>query len=192
MLQLLGYLSGIISLSEYPPYLRDIFRGTTKPQRASWFIWSVLGSIAFASQFAEGARYSLWMTGVQTLGVLTVFIISLRKGEGGLSKLDIGALVVAAVGLALWYITRTAAYALMFVIVADAAGTTLTVLKTYKNPGSETLVTWILASFAGIFAALAVGSWNFLLLAYPLYIFLANFSVVLAIFLGNRANKRTA
>lgn len=67
MLQIFGYMSGIISIICILPYLRDIFRHTTKPERASWFIWTVLGSIAFFSQYAKGATDSLWMTAAQTL-----------------------------------------------------------------------------------------------------------------------------
>lgn len=189
MLQLFGYLSGFVSFLGYPPYIRDIFRGTTRPERASWFIWSVLGSIAFASQFAEGARFSLWMTGVQTLGVLVIFLFSLRRGEGGLTRRDIIALIVAGIGLVLWHFTRQAAYALFLVILADAAGSALTVIKSYEDPGSETLLAWIFASLGGVFAALAVGKWSFILLAYPVYIFLANFAVIVAIFLGKKCCK---
>ena len=64
MFQFLGLLSGVLSGGSYIPYLRDIFRHTTKPERASWLIWAVLGSIAFFSQLAEGATWSLWLTGL--------------------------------------------------------------------------------------------------------------------------------
>ena len=92
MLKTLGLLSGFLSIIMYIPYLRDIFHHTTKPERASWLIWSVLGGIAFFSQFAKGATNSLWLTGAQTLGVFVVFILSLRYGVGGLVKRDIYAL----------------------------------------------------------------------------------------------------
>ena len=186
MYQLLGYLSGIISLLELPPYLRDIFRRTTRPQRTSWFIWSLLGSVAFASQFAEGARASLWMTGAETLGALGVFIISLYLGEGDFSKRDALAIFIACIGLILWYLTRHAAFALFFVILVDAAGTALTLVKAYQDPDSETLSAWMFASLAGAFAAGSVGEWNFTLLAYPVYIFSANLAICLAIFFGKR------
>ncbi|MFZ2521956.1 MAG: hypothetical protein WAX44_02215 [Minisyncoccia bacterium] len=184
MLQTAGYISGILSAISYIPYIRDILKLKTKPERASWLIWSVLGSVAFFSQFAKGADHSLWLTGVQTFGVLIVFLLSIKFGYGGLNKLDIFSLIGAGVGLFLWYITNEPAIALFIVIVIDAIGGILTVIKSYKEPESETTITWVLSGIAGIFAAIAVGSTNIILLSYPIYIFIINFSVVLSIFIG--------
>lgn len=190
MLLILGYLSGIFSLLSYPPYFRDILGGTTKPQRSSWFIWAVLGSIAFSSQLAEGATHSLWMTGVQTLGVSLVFLASLWRGVGGFTKRDLTSLTVAVVGLFLWYLTRHAVIALLLVVVVDAAGLVPTVLKSWEDPGSETLITWVFSTLGGLFGMLAVGSLNPILLVYPLYILAANLAVVVAIYLGRGRVKQ--
>ena len=186
MLQILGLFSGFLSIVMYIPYLRDIFRHTTKPERASWLIWSVLGGIAFFSQLAKGATNSLWLTGAQTFGVFVVFILSLRYGVGGLVKKDIYALITAGLGLFAWYLTNEPAIALIFVIIIDAIGGLLTVLKAYENPDSETLITWLLSGTSGIFATLSIGSLNYVLLAYPVYIIAINYAVVTAILLGKR------
>lgn len=51
-LRLFGFISfAIISLA-YVPYIRDIFRGKTKPERTSWFIWSILGKMGSATIYA--------------------------------------------------------------------------------------------------------------------------------------------
>jgi hypothetical protein len=190
MLQIAGYISGLLSVISYFPYIRDILKLTTKPERASWLIWSFLGSIAFFSQLAKGASDSLWLTGVQTFGVLIVFLLSIKFGYGGLRKLDIFSLIGAGFGLILWYLTNEPATALFIVIAIDAIGGFLTAIKSYREPESETLITWVLSGIAGVFAAIAVGSIDFILLSYPIYIFLINFAVVLAIILGRR--NRTA
>jgi len=184
MLLLFGYLSGGFSIIAYLPYLRDIFKLKTKPERASWFIWSVLGSIAFFSQLAKGASNSLWLTGVQTFGVAFIFLISIKYGVGGFMRRDIIALICAGVGLVLWNITKNSATALYVVILIDAAGAILTVMKSYEDPASETMITWILSGTAGIWAAFAVGSFNIVLLSYPTYIAMANFAVAIAIVVG--------
>ena len=101
MLQLLGLLSGFISVICYLPYIRDIVAKKTKPEKASWLIWSVLGSIAFFSQLAKGATDSLWMPGVQTFGVAVIFLLSLKYGVGGLTKRDLVALLLSFFGLIL-------------------------------------------------------------------------------------------
>lgn len=185
-LQIFGYTAGVVSVLGIIPYLRDIFRGTTKPERASWFIWSVLGSIAFFSQYAKGATDSLWMTGAQTLIVIVVFLLAIRYGMGGFARRDIFALFAAAAGLVLWYFTQEAAIALFIVIFIDAIGSLLTAIKSYTAPHTETLITWLFAGAAGLFGMLAVGELNWILLAYPFYIFAANTIIAFAIMLGKQ------
>lgn len=189
MLQIFGYISAFFAIVEFIPYIRDIFRLKTKPQRVTWFIYSVLGSIAFFSQLAKGASNSLWLPGILTIGVFTVFLLSLKYGVGGFHKKDSLVLIVAALGLIAWYFTKEAAIALYIVILIDASGTYLTLEKAYKNPGSETLTSWLFSSLAGFFAFLAVGSLSIVLISYPLFIFLMDGGVVLAIELGRRKLK---
>jgi hypothetical protein len=186
MFQLFGYLSGIFIALGFFPYLKDILRGKTKPQRATWFIYVVVGGIAFFSQLAKGATYSLWFTGIDTIAVIAIFILSLDHGVGGFATKDYIALFVAFFGLILWYFTHEAAVALYIVIGIDAIGTYLTVDKTYKDPNSETRSAWALSFVAGIFSMIAVGEFNIILLSYPLYICLANAAVVTAIEVGKR------
>ncbi len=169
MLEFWGITSGILGFVCTLPYIRDILLKTTKPERASWFIWSILGSIAFFSQLAKGATDSLWLTGADTLGVLVVFILALKYGEGGLSSNDIKALILAFIGLVLWYFTKEAAIALFIVIAVDTAGAFLTITKAYKDPESETMSTWILSGLGGLAAIFAVGSFDWVLLSYPIY-----------------------
>lgn len=184
--QLLGMAAGTTSLLPYIFYLRDMFSGKTQPERASWFIWAVLGGIAFFSQLAKGATDSLWLTGVQTLGVIVVSVFSLKYGVGGFMRRDIIALVFAALGLLVWYFTSEAATALFIVIAIDAVGMLLTIIKAYEQPESETFVSWILFCISGFLAIFSIGSFDWVLLSYPIYIALANLSVVIAILMGRR------
>lgn len=186
-----GYISGVFIFLSFLPYLRDILRGTTKPERGSWLIWAVLGSIAFFSQLAEGASYSLYLAGIQALGDIAVFVLALKYGFGGVEKRDRVALVGAGTSLLLWYFTREPAYALLLVILIDAIGGVLTILKSYEAPSTETLSTWILTGLAGLFAIFSVGSFDVVLLSFPVYIFLINFAIVAAIKLGVRKQRAT-
>lgn len=189
MLLAFGYISALLSIVMVFPYIRDIFKLETKPERGSWFIWTILGFIAFFSQLAKGATDSLWMTGGQTAAVLVIFLLSLKYGYGGFGKRDLQGLAGAGVGLFLWYITREAAYALIFVILVDGIGTLLTAIKSYNDPESETLSTWVISGTSGIFGMMAVGSLDLILLAYPLYIMLANYLIVATITLGKRRRR---
>jgi hypothetical protein len=126
------------------------------------------------------------MTVAQMFGVTFVFILSIKRGYSGLSKKEIISLIVAALGLALWAVTDKPLLALLCVVIVDAAGSWLTVFKSYKDPGSETLSTWILDCVSSVFALMAIGSLNYTLILYPGYLFIANGAVVVAILLGKR------
>jgi len=190
MLQVFGYVSAILSIIMIIPYIWDILHKKAQPERGSWLIWTVLGSISFFSQMAKGATYSLWFTGTQTVAVLIILLFSIKYGYGGLAKRDTKALIGAGVGLVLWYLTKEAAIALFIVIMVDAIGVYLTTIKSYEHPESETLTMWLMSSASGFFGMLAVGGFNPILLLYPFYIVMANLVVVAAILLGRRNFKK--
>ena len=188
MTQYLGYVSGVLLILSFLPYLKGIFKHETKPERASWLIWSILGGIAFFSQLAKGATNSLWMPGVQTIGDLLIFLLAIKYGMGGLLKRDITALSAAGISLVLWYFTNEPAVALFIAIFIDGVGALLTMIKSYEHPRTESITSWILTALGGFFGIFAVGAWNFVLLAFPLYIFVANVAIVTTIIIGRKRN----
>jgi hypothetical protein len=182
-----GLLSGILPIIGAYPYIRDELKGKTKPHRMAEFLYAMLDSIAFASQAAKGATWSVILPGVGTVEMVTGFLLSLKYGMGGSSKKDIGALLLAGLGLVLWYFTRQPLTALFIVVGIDLIGTTLVVIKTYAHPHTETLSSWFLSFLAGLCAAAAVGHWSFTLQIYPLGVALGNGAICGTILL--RRNK---
>lgn len=180
-----GILSGLISTFAYLPYISNTVRGNTAPQRASWLIWSVLGAIAFFSQVFEGAGSSLWFAGVQVSGTIIVFLLSIVVGSGlFLRRGDYLVLCAAAFGLLAWYHTDDATYALAITIGISLMGGGVTVAKAYHDPESETLSTWACSFVASICAIASIGELDWVLMAYPLYLFMLNGAIVAAILLG--------
>ncbi|HKU18134.1 MAG TPA: hypothetical protein VJP80_02565 [Candidatus Saccharimonadales bacterium] len=177
MLQIFGFLSGVLPMLGVIPYDRDIVRHKTKPHRGSFLIWSVLGGIAFFTQLAKGATWSLCLPAADTLATFSIFLLAIPYGVGGLSKRDICGLILAAIGLLLWYFTKQPIIALLLAVGVDAVGTVLTLIKTWEEPHSETFSSWLLAALGGLFAVFAVGKLSFALLVYPVYIFIANGAV---------------
>ena len=187
----LGPAAALLSTLAYMPYIYDTLRGETQPQRASWLIWSVLGSIAFASQVWEGAGVSLWFAGAQVSGTIIVFLLSISRGRGiYLSRPDERVLWMAVIGLVVWYFTETAVYALALTITISLLGGVLTVTKAYRAPESETLATWTFSLMGSLCAVAAIGTWEPVLLAYPLYLLVLNTAIVAAMGLGRAAQQR--
>ncbi len=182
---LFGLISAALSTVAYFPYVRDTLVGRTQPHRASWLIWSFLGSIAFFSQLYEGATQSLWFAGAQVGGTLVVFVLSIWRGMGGLlHRADCLVLLMAALGLVAWYFTHSAVYALAITISISLLGGIVTVRKAFLQPESETMATWAASYVAAVFAIMAVGQVDWVLLAYPVYLLLLNGAIVMAVVLG--------
>jgi hypothetical protein len=189
--ELFAILSAIIVLAGAPFYVVDIFKGKTKPERTTWFIWSVLGIIAFFSQKALHAHWSLVFAGIDALGSLIVFGLSLKYGVGGWTKLDRIALCLAIVGVLIAVIAHAPLVAIFGVMLADAAGAALTIRKTYLHPESETTITWFGVGTSALFGALSVGRIQFGLLLYPIYLIIGSYGVLLAKWLGVLLKQRT-
>ena len=182
-------LSTILVLAAFPPYVIDTIRGKTRPERATWFIFSILGIIAFISQLALGATWSLVFSGFDTAASIVVFILSITYGVGGYTKLDISALTVAITGAFVAVFAHEPIVSLIGVIVADLSGVALTIKKVYEYPKSETTISWVLVGTASLFGALSVSKLAFGTLLYPIYLMLVNYAVPIVQVLRRNKNR---
>jgi hypothetical protein len=178
----LGLLAGVVGIADSIPYVRDTVRGSTRPHRGTWLIWSVLAIVVCLSQRADGASWSLVMAAAQAVLTSVIFLLSIRRGEGGLSPADVLMLALAGGGVIGWIVADEPVIATACVVVADLIGAAMMVPKTYRDPGSETLATFALASLSGALAAGAVGTLDTSLLLYPVYYCLANGALAVLIY----------
>ena len=98
------------------PYLKGIIQGTVKPQRISWGIWSILTSIGFVNQVANGGGYSSLFLGSTAVLVATIFVLSLRKGVGGGSTFDRIILVTAGALFVYWAFSSDVYYSTLIAV----------------------------------------------------------------------------
>jgi hypothetical protein len=165
----LGLLAGAVAVLGTLPYLRDTLRGATRPHRGTWLVWSTLGAIACLSQRAGGASWSLGLSAGAFLLDSLVFALALRSGAGGLDGAEPALLGVAGAGVAAWIVGGRPLVATGGVIVADFVAAAMMAPKAYREPRSETLVTFAGASVGGALAAAAAGTGDPELLVYPAY-----------------------
>ena len=172
-----GVLAGSLAVACTVPYVRDTLRGTTVPHRGSWLIWSVLEVVAVEAQRADGARWSLVPLVTQIArhvpGVRTRGPARARRTQSGRLAL----LALAGVGVAGWLAVDVPVIATGCVIAADLVAMLMMVPKTWRDPHSETLSTFVLAAGSGALAVGSVGSLSVPLLAYPVYFVVVNAAV---------------
>jgi len=177
-------LAGLLAILGYVPYVKRVLDGSVRPERASWLIWAVLTCIAFFSLMAEGARGSLWMPAMAGVGAIVVFALSIKYGMGGLAQRDTVALMMAAAGLAAWWFTKDAAYALLVTIAVDAIAAVLTAWKSFEHPDTEAYSTYLTWSASGLLSTISIRRLDTIVILYPLYVCLVGAGIAGAIFAG--------
>jgi hypothetical protein len=119
---------------------------------------------------------------VATQAVLTslVFVLAIGRGEGGMSD---GILIaIASGGVIGWIVAEEPIVAISCVVAADLIAAAMMIPKTYRDPESETLITFAFASVGGALAAGAVGAVDLSLLLYPAYYCVINGAIALLIY----------
>ena len=182
-----GIASGILQVVAIVPYLRDVLAGSTRPHRGSWTIWTVLSTVVLASQWADGGTWSLLMVATQAAGCVATLALSLRRGVGGTSRIELGLLAIAAGGVIAWQRTDDPTLATCAVVAADVIGIGLMIPKTYRDPASETVSTFVIGVCASILALGATGLDAPELMIYPLYLAVADSLLATVILLRRRA-----
>ena len=131
------------------------------------------------------------MVGVQTLSMTLVLALSLPFGTGGVGIADLSLIGVAALGILGWALSDEPVVATTFAgRRGRAAGVALMLPKTWRDPWSETLSTFVLASASGFLSAVAVGALDASLLPYPAYFAVANGGIAAVIAHRRRMTRR--
>lgn len=185
-------LATIISIAGYLPYISDIIKRKSKPNRVTWLIWSILGTVLCFTSF-ELSDYD-WMTicvpVVYMIGPSIVAALSFWYGEGGTSKFDIFCFACAFIGLGLWLLLDMVVFALWLSVLIDGIGALPTIRKSFTKPESESFMGWSAFCLANAlnFAVMLNrfdGSESIHSLVYPLYLFLIS-AIILAVMLSPR------
>ncbi len=190
-LAILGVTAGLLSFFSMFPYVRDILRGKTKPERATWWIWAVLSLVFLGAQWDAGATWSLGLTIGEAISLLIIAVLSLRYGYGKFTVRDYAAILIAGLGIAVWQLTDSPLAAILIVMTVDIAAYWLTLTKIWIAPKTETLSTWIMSVIAGALAVATVGEAGFVVLIYPLYVTVFD-GAMTAIIISRRSIKHTS
>ena len=189
--EFIGIIAGILSFSAYFIYISTTIFGKTKPNRATWWILTLIGAMIASSYYVAGARATIWVALSYVLGPLIIAILSIKYGEGErLERLDKWCLSVAIISLPIWYISKSAILVLCINIFLDFVGLLPTVKKSYLRPGGEDRIAWTIESFASLFNVFAIERWIFTIAFYPIYLFTINSIITLLLYKPLLKNKK--
>ena len=118
--------------------------------------------------------------GVGTTIIFLIFLMSLKYGSRDITKSDTSILIASLVAIIVWWQLKDPLLAVLMATTIDVVGYIPSWRKSYRQPWSETVSSWILATMANIFSILALREFNILTLTYLDAITVAN-SILLAI-----------
>ncbi len=179
---LFSILASIIALIAYFPYLKDIFSQKTKPHAYTWFIWMLTQGTATLGVFYGGGSWGGLYLGIMTVEVIVVFLLSLKYGTKNITKGDTIILIAALIAIFIWWQLKQPLLSILMVSAIDVLGYVPSFRKSYKEPWSETLISWLLFAVANILGILALSRYNLLTTTYLTSITIANMSLFLFCF----------
>ena len=166
-----GLLAASSSIIAITFYVSSILRKETKPNRASWLIWSITNTILLVSYFSVGARSTIFLPIVYFLNGLIVFIFSFRYGVNSWSRLDYLSIFIAGFSLIIWFITKNPLIALLMNLAMDSSGYLPTIRKSYTDPLTESQIAWFFIFLGTFFNLIAINSSSFGIIIYPIVMF---------------------
>ncbi len=178
MSDIIGVVSLLIAVISYGAYIRNIFRGKTKPHAITWLVWSILNTLVFFEQMESGAGPGAWVTGVAGLANLAIFVLALRYGERNITRFDWLCLGLVAVMLAFWSTISDPTLIVVIAVSIYLAGLFPTIRKVSKKANEETALTYGLNGFKFLLAFFALQSVTIATALYPLTLFIVNGSFV--------------
>lgn len=162
-------MSVVISLSAYIVGIYSIIRGNFRPQRMTRFLLLLISLLFVGTLFAQGDRNAIYLALVTFIGTLAIFILSIKKGIGGTTKLDLVVFFMALFSLVVWYTTKNPILGLSMSIITDFIAFFPTLVKSWILPETEEWKFYILDVFSSLCSLLSISVFTFGKVIFPIY-----------------------
>jgi len=183
MLQYLVIFGACLQLFGIFSYIKGTIKGTTKPNRVTWILWAIAPMIATIAALSEGVSWAVLPTFMAGFGPLLVFIASFinKRSYWKLTKTDYTCGAFSILALILWGITKDANIAILFAILSDLTAGIPTLIKSWKEPKSESAAPFLAGLVSTSTSFFAITMWSFAEIAFPIYLVAINIVLILTI-----------
>lgn len=176
--ELIGAAAVILGLIGYVPYILDILRGTTRPHVYTWFVWGVIGFVIFALQYTAGAGPGAWVGLVMSILSFLVCALGLRHGKRDITYGDTAFLIVSLIALGCWLLVDQPVLAMVLLVVTSILSFIPTVRKSWHDPHSETLTTYITIALRHLLSFFAITNYSILTWLFPVTFTITNLAFI--------------
>lgn len=176
-----GLLSSFFVLLGGLPYLNDIHKKRANPHVLSWLGWAFITALGAFAMLAEGSVWAVAILFANTALCLLIALYSIIRGVGvwATGKYDFIFFGIGIIGLVLWQVLDMPVIALVCAILADFCFGAPTIIKTFKDSSTETPFVWATATISGFLSLFALQNFSFHEVAYPLYLFIFDATVLI-------------
>ncbi len=168
-------IASLLSIACFIPYLRDIFRGTTKPHPYTWIVWALLQAIVVGAMWRAGAGLAVAPMAIGAALCLFIFVLSLRYGTKNITAFDAVCLGGAFVAGAAYVVFANPLASVVLATGTDALGFLPTLRKVIAEPVTETASTHLMSGTANGFAIGALARFTAVTLLYLSVIMVLDF-----------------
>lgn len=180
---LFGILSSVAIFVGGIPYINDIIKKRVRPHILSWLGWGFITAIGGFAMLAEGSTWAVALIFANTVMCLIIAFSAMmtKRGVWSTGIQDYAFFGAGLLGIVLWQTLDMPILALICAILADLAFGIPTIIKTFKDPSTETPFPRAMSVLAEIFGLLALSNFSFHEAAYPVYLFIFDITVFLLI-----------
>lgn len=183
ILQVLFVIGGLVNAWGIGLYIRDVYRGTNKPNLVGWTIWALLPGIATIAALSAGIyTWTVLFTGFITLLPTLVVLACLRLGVWQFDRVDRAMLTAIICILIAWWYSGSAELTIWFTILVDVCGSFLVIRHAYQQPEEESIHGYTSAIPLAVFALLGAPSVGIADLGYPLWILVLNVALAVLVY----------
>lgn len=178
---ILGAIAQFILAISILPYIISIFRGTVKPNRISWFIWSIIGFAFWLITPSSADEVTKMLTVIFMVNPTIIFILTLFKGENiKPDNLEKFSLIVGLSSIIIWYIFKddSGLFPITIAIIADFCALIPTLRFVFSSPDEETPLAWIFFFLGSLIAVIAIQDHSLESMLLPVYMTIGSFLVV--------------
>jgi len=177
---ILGTIAAILALFSSYLYIRDIFRGNTKPHTYTWLIWSIVTTIAFCGQWVSGGGPGSWATGVAAIVTIFTLLLSLKGGYGtkDITNFDKVCLALAIISILPWLLTKSVLWSVILATFIDLIAFFPTMRKTWHAPKSESLGSMYVDAVKHGLSTYSMSNYSLVTLIFPLSVLATKFVII--------------
>lgn len=195
--EIAGWISVLLIFFSTAIYIRAIITHKTLPNIVWWWLYELSTLAVLLSSWELGSMSTILASGAYAISQFLTIILALKYGFSKIHKTDFIYFGISFVSLSIWGLFALKpelsdalglAPHMVAVIVlgtntlVDLMGAVSIFTKLYLIPESEDASAWFVAFLSGFFSLLAVETYTFHDLVYPVYLFISNLAIWLLCF----------